>query len=51
MKTEIKTDKKFGVVKYMQQERERISKSIKGMTPQQEIEYFRKKAEEFRKSK
>ncbi len=35
----------------MRQERDRISKAIKGMTPEQEIEYFRKKAEEFRKSK
>jgi cytochrome c556 len=51
MKTEIKTDKKFDAVKYMRQERDRMSKMIKGMTPEQEIEYFRKKSEEFRKSK
>lgn len=51
MKTEIKTEKKFDAVKYMRQERERISKEIKGMTPEQEIEYFRKKSEEFKKGK
>ena len=51
MKTEIKADTKFDAVKYMRQERDRISKTIKGMTPEQEIEYFRKKSEEFRKSK
>jgi hypothetical protein len=51
MKIEIKTNKKFDAVKYMRQERDRISKTIKGMTPEQEIEYFRKKAEEFRRSK
>lgn len=51
MKTEVKTEKKFDAVKYMRQERERISKEIKGMTPEQEIEYFRKKSEEFKKGK
>lgn len=51
MKTEIKTEKKFDAVKYMRQERDRVSKAIKEMTPEQEIEYFRKKSEEFRKSK
>ncbi len=51
MKTEIKIEMKFDAVKFMRQERDRISKKIKGMTPEQEIEYFRKKSEEFRKSK
>jgi hypothetical protein len=51
MKTKIKTEKDFDTVKYMRQERERISKEIKGMTAEQEIEYFRKKSEEFRKGK
>ncbi len=51
MKTETKTKKKFDAVKYMRQERDRTSKEIKGMTPAQEIEYFRKKSAEFRKSK
>jgi hypothetical protein len=27
----------------MHQERERVSKEIKGLTPEQEIEYFKKK--------
>ncbi len=51
MKTEINANKKFDAVKYMRQERDRISKTIKGMTPEQEIEYFRKRSEEFRRSK
>jgi hypothetical protein len=51
MKAKIKTDKKFDAVKYMRQERDRISKTIKDMTPDQEIEYFRKKSKEFRRSK
>jgi hypothetical protein len=51
MKTEIKTEKKFDAVKYMRQQRDRVSKTIKGMTPEQEMEYFRKKAEEFRKGR
>ena len=51
MKTESKQDTRFDSVKYMRQERERISKIIKGMTPEQEIEYFKKKSEEFRKGK
>jgi hypothetical protein len=49
METKIK--KGFDAVKYMREERERISKEIKGMTPEQEIEYFRKKSNEFRKKK
>jgi len=50
MKTKIETKKDFDSVKYMRQEREKISKKIKGMTPKQEMEYFKKKSEEFRKS-
>ena len=51
MKTEIKTEKKFDAVKFMRQQRDRVSQIIKGMTPEQELEYFRKKSEEFRNSK
>lgn len=49
MKTEIKTDKKFDTVKFMRQQRDRVSQTIKGMTPEEELEYFRKKSEEFKK--
>ena len=51
MKAEVKTEKRFDAVKYMRQERDRLSKTIKGMTPEQEIEYFKKKSQEFRRSK
>ena len=51
MKTEVKTEKKFDAVKFMRQQRERVSEAIKGMTVEQELEYFRKKAKEFRNSK
>lgn len=49
MKTKIKTEKKFDAVKFMRQQRDRVSQIIKGMTPEQELEYFRKKSDEFRK--
>ena len=48
MKTKVKTEKAFDSVKYMRQQRDRISKEIAGMTHEQELEYFRKGAEEFR---
>ncbi len=51
MKTNVKTEKEFDAVKYMRQERDRISKEIKDLTTEQRIEYFRKKSEEFRKKK
>jgi hypothetical protein len=35
----------------MRQERDRISKEIRDLTPAQRLEYFRKKSEEFRKKK
>ena len=47
MKT--KTKKTFDAVAFMRKRREEISKEIEGMTPQQEIEYFKKGAAEFRK--
>jgi hypothetical protein len=51
MKTKVKTEKKFDAVKFMREQRDRVSEAIKGMTPEQELEYFRKKSEEFRKAK
>jgi len=49
MKTEIKTKKTVDAVEFMRQRREQISKDIEGMTPKEEIEYFKKKATEFNK--
>jgi hypothetical protein len=49
MKTNRNTEKKFDAVKYMRQERDKISRDIKDMTTAQRLEYFRKKSEEFRK--
>ena len=49
MKTDMKTEKKFDAVKFVRQQRERIYQEIKDMTPGQQIEYVRKKSEEFRK--
>ena len=51
MKIEIKTKKKFDAVKFMRQQRDRVTQIIKGMSPEQEMEYFRKKSEEFKKCK
>ncbi len=55
MKTVVKTKKtparlagRFDAVAFMRKRREEISKEIKGMTPKQEIEYFKGKAAEFR---
>ena len=50
MKTETNEEKKFDAVKFMRQQRDRVSQTIKGMTPEQELEYFKKKSEEFRKN-
>ena len=49
MKTETKTKKTFAAVEFMRQRREQISKDIDGMTPKEEIEYFKKRAAEFNK--
>lgn len=51
MKTDMTEEKKFDPVKFMRQQRDRVSQVIKGMTPEQELEYFKKKSEEFRKGK
>ncbi len=47
MKTETKTKKTFDAVEFMRQRRKQISKDIEGMTPKEEIEYFKTKAAEF----
>jgi hypothetical protein len=44
MKSEIKTEKTFDAVAFMRKRREEIANEIEGMTPKQEIEYFKKKA-------
>jgi hypothetical protein len=44
MKTETKIKKTFDAVAFMRKRRDEISKEIEGMTPQQEIEYFKKNA-------
>jgi len=51
MKTEIKKEKTFDAVGFMRKRRDEISKEIEGMTPQQEIEYFKKKALELKSKK
>lgn len=48
MKTQVKAKKTFDAVAFMRKRREQISKEIEGMTPKEEIEYFRKKADELR---
>ena len=48
MKTNVKTEKDFDAIKYMRQERDRVSREINDLTPDQRLEYFRKKSEEFR---
>ena len=49
MKTTTKPEKKFDSVKFMREQRERVSEKIKNITPEQEIEYFKKKSEELKK--
>ncbi|MFM7487126.1 MAG: hypothetical protein ACKOC0_10495 [Cytophagales bacterium] len=51
MKTETKTEKKFDAVKFMRQQRERVSQMIKGMTPEEELAYFKKKSADFKAGK
>ena len=43
MKADVKPKKTFDAVEFMRKRRDEISKEIEGMTPQQEIEYFKKK--------
>ena len=49
MKTTAKPKKTFDAVAFMRKRREAISKEIEGMTPQQEIAYFKRKASEMKK--
>lgn len=51
MKTEIIEKKGFDAVKYMRNERKRISQEIEGMTAEQEIEYFKKQSALLKKRK
>lgn len=46
MTTKPKTKKAFDCIEYKRNVQLRIYEDIKNLTPQQEIEYFRKKAEE-----
>ena len=48
MKMNVKTEKDFDAVKYMRQERDKVSREINDLTADQRLEYFRKKSEEFR---
>lgn len=49
MKTNVKTEKEFDAVKYMRQERDRVSREIDDLNLDQRLEYFKRKSEEFRK--
>lgn len=51
MKADEKTKKTFDAVAFMRKRRDEISKDIEGMTPQQEIEYFKKNADKLRPKK
>ncbi len=51
MKLDATIKKSFDAVAFMRKRRDEISKEIEGMTPQQEIEYFKKKAAELRNRK
>ena len=51
MKTKREAQKKFDAVEFMRKRREEISKEIQGMSPQEEIEYFKNKANQLSNSK
>jgi hypothetical protein len=51
MKTEVTTKKTFDAVAFMRKRRDEISKEIEGMTPQQEINYFKTNAVKLRTKK
>jgi len=51
MKTEARIKKTFDAVAFMRKRRDEISKEIEGMTPEQEIEYFKKNAVKLRTKK
>ncbi len=50
MATSTKTSKAFDAVRFMWEQRERVSKVIEHMTAEEELAYFKKKSEEFRKT-
>lgn len=49
MKTDIKTDKNFDAVKLQQNIRTSLGKEISSMSPEEEINFFKKAAERARK--
>jgi hypothetical protein len=51
MKADVKTKKTFDAVAFMRKRRDEISKEIEGVSPQQEIEYFKKNATRLRPEK
>ena len=51
MTTKTKAKKTFDAVAFMRKRRDEISKEIEGLSPQEEIEYFKKKAAELRSRK
>jgi hypothetical protein len=51
MKMVTKAKKTFDAVAFMRKRRDEISKEIEGMTPKEEIAYFKKKATELRERK
>jgi hypothetical protein len=50
MKTKRDSIKKFDAVEFMRKKRDEIATEIKGMTPEQEIEYFKRKATQLKKT-
>ena len=48
MKTSSATKKSFDSVAFMRKRRDEISKDIEGMTPKEEIAYFKQKAAELK---
>ena len=47
----MKTKKKFDCVEMMHKGAERVRRQVEGMSPEQEVEYWRQKTEELRKMK
>tara|TARA_Y100001972_G_C7634721_1_gene318608 strand:- start:74 stop:241 length:168 start_codon:yes stop_codon:yes gene_type:complete len=51
MGTEVKKKKSFDAVELQRKLREKLSKKIEGMTVEEELEYFRKASERYKKHK
>jgi hypothetical protein len=51
MKTKREVKKKFDAVAFMRKRREEIDKEIKGMTTEEEVNYFKERANSLRKEK